>query len=300
MFGSGAGAGTGAPAEAAPRRRVPQALGDQRFQRILGLGGVEVEYQPVPVGGDRRQGEDLRQRGALEVHHQPHDARSVLADADAGDVGIIRFDLRDQFAQFGVQVDALDVHRQPRRRGHEELLGRELLVRFDGHAGVVLRRPYAHRHDAGTARDLRGAEQEHQGPGAQQPAPRWAMGRGARRRQVGGGGGRRLRSCCGECLHQGCGQGVCRRAAGPAGPCRRHRTRRWRERGLRSVGQGRRWAAIPRPSRAIRPASGRGPRRCRENLRPPIRGDRRSGRSRNATPARRRCRAVRPRRRSGS
>ncbi len=181
--GGGAG-GSGA------RCRVPQALGDQGLQRILGFGGVEVEDQPVPVGGDRRQGEDLGQRGALEVHHQPHDARGVLADADAGDVGVVRLDLRDQFAQFGIQVDAFDVHRQPRRRGHEELLGGELLVRFDGHAGVVLRRPYAHRDDARAAGDLRGPEQKHQGSGTQQPAPRWAMrqGRGCGRR-VGEGEG---------------------------------------------------------------------------------------------------------------
>jgi hypothetical protein len=40
------------------------------------------------------------------------------------DVGVVGLDLGHQLAQRGVEVNAFDVHRQPRRAGHKNLFGR--------------------------------------------------------------------------------------------------------------------------------------------------------------------------------
>jgi hypothetical protein len=40
-------------------------LADQRQQRVGALGRVEVEHQPVPVGGHRGQRELLRRTGCF-------------------------------------------------------------------------------------------------------------------------------------------------------------------------------------------------------------------------------------------
>ena len=56
-------AGDGGAAVLRPRR-VAQALGDQRLQRVDRLLRVQVEHQPVLVGRHRRQREHLRQRPA--------------------------------------------------------------------------------------------------------------------------------------------------------------------------------------------------------------------------------------------
>ena len=107
---------------------VAQALGNQGFERVHRLGRVQVEHQAVLVGRNGRQGEHLGLCGLLQIDHQPHHARGVLPHADAGNVRIVRLDLGDQFAQFGAEVNAFDVHRQPGRGGHEKLLGHQLGV----------------------------------------------------------------------------------------------------------------------------------------------------------------------------
>jgi hypothetical protein len=94
-------------------------LAHQGQQRVGTLERVEVEHQPVPVGGHGGQRELLRQHRLLEVEHQAHDPRLVLADAHAGDVGVVGPHLADELAQGRVELEAVEVHHQTRRRvGH--------------------------------------------------------------------------------------------------------------------------------------------------------------------------------------
>lgn len=153
---------------------ITQALADQRFQRVHGLGRVQVEHQPVLVGRHRLQGEDLGLGGLLEIDHQAHHAGRVLAHADGCDVGVVGAHLGDQLAQRGIEVDAFDVHGQPRRLVHEELLGSQRPVGLDGHARVLWRRPDAHGHDGGAVRNVLAAQQQHDGARLQQVAARQA------------------------------------------------------------------------------------------------------------------------------
>ena len=81
----------------------------QREQRILCLDRVEVEHEPVLVRGHRRQHELLRRDGLLQVEHQAHHARLVLADAHAGDERVVRAHLAHHVAQGGAQLEVVDV-----------------------------------------------------------------------------------------------------------------------------------------------------------------------------------------------
>ncbi|MPN21491.1 hypothetical protein SDC9_168871 [bioreactor metagenome] len=112
----------------------------------------------------------------LQVHHHAHHARRILAYADARNIGVVGANLGDQFPELRVQVDALDVHRQARRRFHKGMAGSQLLVRLDGDAGIVLRWPHPHRDDGCATRDLLSTEQQHQSARLEQ-------------RSAGGGGG---------------------------------------------------------------------------------------------------------------
>jgi hypothetical protein len=66
----------------------------------------------VLVGRHRRQRELLRRHRLLQVEHQAHHARLVLADTHAGDVGVVGPHLADQLAQLRVELEAVDVDHQ--------------------------------------------------------------------------------------------------------------------------------------------------------------------------------------------
>ncbi len=125
-------------------------VADQREQRIVLTRRVEVEDQPVLVRRDRREREELRRGCLLQVDHHPHRARLVLADPQAGDVGIVGADLADQLAQCGTQFEAVDVDHQARRILGQEVAHRERRVGLDRHAGVVARRPTSPTSMSGT------------------------------------------------------------------------------------------------------------------------------------------------------
>ena len=64
------------------------ALLNQLLQWVDGFAGVQVQHQPVGIGGHRMKGEHLRGDGAFEVNDQAHGVRIELANPDAGDVGV--------------------------------------------------------------------------------------------------------------------------------------------------------------------------------------------------------------------
>ena len=101
---------------------IAQPFGNQGFERVDGGFWVQVEHQPVSVCSHWREREHLGQRGLFKVNHKAHHAGSVLADADARDVGVVGPHLGHQFAQLGAQVQALDVYGQARRRANEKFL----------------------------------------------------------------------------------------------------------------------------------------------------------------------------------
>jgi hypothetical protein len=152
-----------------PSERLARILG-QPLQRMAGLAGVKVEHHAVLVGRHRVQREHLRHRFLLEIEDDTNHAGLELAHPHAGDVGIVRPHLADQLAQGRVHVQPFDVDDQTGRvRDHEGLAGQGH-VRFEGHAGVVGRRPDPHGHEAGGAGQLGGTEQ--QGPHARLAEPR--------------------------------------------------------------------------------------------------------------------------------
>ena len=108
------------------------AFGNQGFQRVCQLGRVQVKHQPVLVGGHGGQGENLGCDCLFEVQHQSHHAGRVLRRPNTGNGGVVRADLGDKFLQGRIQLDAFDVHRQPRRIRDEKLAHLERAVRLDG------------------------------------------------------------------------------------------------------------------------------------------------------------------------
>jgi len=92
---------------------IAQPLLDQRLQRVHGLGGVEVEHQPVLVAGHGLEREHLGHGILLEVDHQAHHVRAVLPHPDGRDVRVVRPHLGHQFLEGAVELQALDVHGQP-------------------------------------------------------------------------------------------------------------------------------------------------------------------------------------------
>ncbi len=78
---------------------------------------MEVEDEPMPVRGDRLEGEQLGRARLLEVDDQANDARLVLADADAGDERIVGAHLADQLAQLRAELEAVDVDDEAIGRG---------------------------------------------------------------------------------------------------------------------------------------------------------------------------------------
>lgn len=149
---------------------IAQALADQRFQRVHGLGGVEVQHQPVLVGSNRGQRKDLGPGFLLEVDHQAHHAGRKLADADAGDIGVVGADLGHQFLERRVQIQAFDIDGQARRAGHEDRLGRQRNIGFQRDTRVVGRGPDAHCHDARALRNMLATQQQHHAACLQQIA----------------------------------------------------------------------------------------------------------------------------------
>ena len=268
-----------------------------RFSLISASSGsrstrrVEVEHQPVAVGRHRVEREELRRDRLLQVDHQPHHARLVLADAHAGDVRVVGPHLADQFAQLRAQLEPVDVDHQPARVVGLEVLGRQARCPIRASRGC-------------SPRPATRAPRARVAPQASSPAPSSSTSAAASRRGRCGpapGGDRvaparsqRQRPAAG--LEQ-CAAALGERACGrPAAPRRRRHRCRCADRAA---------AAAGRRSRATRPASGRARRRRRESRRRATRAGRRSGRSRSARPiaarlARRATRAVRAPRRSGS
>ena len=139
-----------------------QALGDQRVQRVYLVHRVHVQHQSVLVGGYWRERKHLWPDRHLQVHHQAHHRGRELADADTGNVGVIRTHLGDQFLECGVQRNAFKVHRQARRGGHKQRLGREGTVGLDRDARVFRCRPDSHGQNRGSVGQLRQSQgQDH-------------------------------------------------------------------------------------------------------------------------------------------
>ena len=129
-------------------------LADDFQQRVALLERVQIEHQTVAVGRHRIERELLWPHRLFEVDHQAHQARLVLPDAHAGDVGVVGSHLAHQLAQRGAQFELVDVDHQARRVVGHEVLGRQRLVRLDGHPRVVGGWPHPHRNDAGAIDEL--------------------------------------------------------------------------------------------------------------------------------------------------
>ena len=102
----------------APARRACRHASLSRISASSGsrsCSRVQVEHQPVPVGRHRLQRELLRPHRLLQVDHQAHHARLVLADAHAGDERVVGAHLADQLAQRRAELEAVDVDHQARR-----------------------------------------------------------------------------------------------------------------------------------------------------------------------------------------
>jgi hypothetical protein len=140
----------------------------QGEQQIALLGRVEVENQPVPVGRHRCQGEQLRLDGLLQVDHQAHHARLVLADAHARDERVIGAHLTDQIPQLRAQVEPVDIDDQPRWALCQEVLRGQLAIGLDRDPGVVGGRPHPHRDDGRPVREMACGESQHQRAHARQ------------------------------------------------------------------------------------------------------------------------------------
>lgn len=158
VVGAGAGAGAGVvramlsggaarcagqsafPAHPCAGVRMGAGLWSRRRSAIRAsngsTGGVQVQHQPVPVGGNRQQREYLWQRclfrsstrrttpGVFWPTRMPAMLGSSSAPWPPARAG-------------RVEVDALDVHCQARGGGGDQLLGRELGVGLDGHARIL-------------------------------------------------------------------------------------------------------------------------------------------------------------------
>jgi hypothetical protein len=117
----------------------------------------------VLVGADRLEHEHLRLDFFLQVEHQPHHARAVLADPHLLDVRVARLDLGDQALERRVQVEPFDVDHQPFRVLHDEVGRFQVAVVFQRDAGVVGRRPDPHREDLRGHRRQRRQHRQQQG-----------------------------------------------------------------------------------------------------------------------------------------
>ena len=122
------------------------------------------------VGGNGCEGENLGPNGLLQVNHQTHPSRRVLPHADAGNGRVVGPHLGHQLLQGRVQVNALNVHRQPGRVLHQLRCGAQRCIGFDGDACVVWRWPQPHRQNTGAASQLPGAQGQHQGASLQKVA----------------------------------------------------------------------------------------------------------------------------------
>ena len=149
---------------------IAQAVADQGFQRVHGLGRVQVQHQAVLVGCDRRQSKDLGAGFLLEVDHQANHAGGELSHADAGDIGIVCADLGHQLLEGRVQIQAFDVHCQARRTGNKHGLGRQRNIGFQRDARIVGGGPDAYGHDGGTLRNMLAAQQQNHAACLQQVA----------------------------------------------------------------------------------------------------------------------------------
>ena len=152
-------------------------LGNQRFQRIGDLAGVQVQHQAVLIAGlagaarrHRCQPEDLGLYHLPQIEHQSDGGGVELPHPHAGDVGVVRSHLAHQFAQRRVEFNPFDVECQTRRVGDKLGLGVQGRVGFDGDPGVLGRWPHAHRQNGCPTRNLRTAQEQHGGGRLQQVA----------------------------------------------------------------------------------------------------------------------------------
>ena len=106
----------------------------------------------MTVVSDWRHCKDLRIHRDLQIEDQPGHTRAVLSDTHRRDVGVVWPHLRDQTAQGGIQLDTGQINHQPMRVGHGEIAVAHRRIEFECDAGVVARRPDAHRDDAARAR----------------------------------------------------------------------------------------------------------------------------------------------------
>ena len=88
---------------------------DQGGERIERHHRIEVKHEAVAVLGDRLERKHLRLHLGLEIEHQAHDARAVVRDAQALDIGIVRRDFGVQLEERGRQLGELEVEHQALR-----------------------------------------------------------------------------------------------------------------------------------------------------------------------------------------
>ena len=131
-----------------------QPFSNQCLQRVGGLRRIEVKHQSVLVGGHRCQGKYLGRDRLLQVQHQAHHTGSALSHPDARDRGVVGAHFGHQCLEGRIELDAFNVHRQPRRTGDEKLLDPECCVGLDGDARIVGRWPDPHRQNSGSPDQL--------------------------------------------------------------------------------------------------------------------------------------------------
>ena len=108
-----------------------------------------------PVGGHRLEREQLRRDRLLQVDHQAHHARLVLADAHAGDVGVVGRTLPTSSRSCGLSSRPSMSTTSRGGFSARKCLAAQRAVGLDRHARVVGRRPDAHRDDAWRRRRAR-------------------------------------------------------------------------------------------------------------------------------------------------
>ena len=137
-------------------------VADQVEQWVTSFGRVEIEHEAIAIRCNRLERKQLRRGGLLEVDHQPYDARLALANAHAGDEGIVAADLADELTQLRAELEAVDVDHQALGAGREKVACGERRVGLDGDARVVGCRPDAHRDDGGAENQLGCGEAEYE------------------------------------------------------------------------------------------------------------------------------------------
>ncbi len=138
------------------------------------MGGIKIEDQPVLIGRNRQQAEDLRFDRLLQIDDQAHHVGLELAHAHVFDEGIVRLHFARQIAQLVVELQALNVHHESRRIAQDLMGCAQGAVRLQRQPGVFGRRPDADGHQGGAPRNHGGRQQQHEAGRLHEKTPtRW-------------------------------------------------------------------------------------------------------------------------------